>query len=95
MSRQENETYQEYLEGASRDKDGVHRTRDGRVFETAMTFPDKLTVEEFIEEVTNPKRTKAFIANMNNLTNEMPDKMLKHQHAEEWIQTFAAWSEMN
>jgi hypothetical protein len=94
MARQENETFQEYLKGATPDKEGVYRTRDGRIFETAMSYPDKLTVEEFIEEITNRGRNQAFVDNMRHLTEEVgspPEKM----HAEDWIQTYAAWMEMN
>ena len=93
MARQENETYQEYLEGASCDKDGVYRTRDGRIFETAMYFPDELTVEEFIEAITRQEVNQAFISNMHNLEGP-PTQMPKEKHAEEWIQTYAGWMEM-
>ncbi len=95
MSRQENETYQEYLAGASRDKEGVHRTRDGRIFETAMYFPDKLTVEEFIEAITDQKINQAFIDNINHLAEEDSERFSTKEHAEIWIQTYAGWMEMN
>ena len=95
MARQENETYQEYLEGGAQDKDGRYRTRDGRIFETAMYFPDKLTVEEFIEAITDPKINQSFVNNMNNLHEEDPKRFVDKMHAEVWIQTYAAWMEMN
>ena len=95
MARQENETFQEYLESIYRDKDGVHRTRDGRIFETAMTYPDKLTVEEFIQEITDEDRNPAFIDNMNHIREQDPSWMDEKRHAEDWIQTYAAWMEMN
>jgi hypothetical protein len=94
MARNEDETFQEYLEGAACDKDGRYRTRDGRIFETAMSYPDKLTVEEFISEITNQKRNQAFIDNMHHLEGGST-RMPKEKHAEDWIQTYAAWMEMN
>lgn len=97
VAREENETYQEYLESASTDEEGVYRTRDGRIFETAMYYPDKLTVEEFIEAITDPKRNQAFIDNMHHLQKDVSflARSPERSHAEEWIQTYAGWMEMN
>ena len=95
MARQENEDLQDYLKGAEFDEDGAYRTRDGRIFETAMSYPDKLTVEEFIQEITHERRNQAFIDNMNHIRERDPSWMDEKQHAERWIQTYAAWMEMN
>jgi len=57
---------------------------------TELYHPDKVTVEEFVRIITNEGALKAFVANMNNL-----DKLPEEQYPEEWIETFAAWMEMN
>ncbi len=57
---------------------------------TEQYHPDKVTVEEFIRLITNEELLRNFVINMNNL-----DQIPKERYPEEWIKTFAAWSEMN
>ena len=57
---------------------------------TVMSFPEKFTVEEFIEEITDPEINQSFINNMNNL-----EQIPEERYPEDWIQTYAAWMEMN
>jgi hypothetical protein len=54
---------------------------------TAEYFPWKMTVEQFYEEIIGNK--EAFIANMKILE-DLPER----RWAEDWIETLAAWSEM-
>jgi hypothetical protein len=58
-----------------------------------MTFPDEMTVEEFIDAITRYKTNQAFVDNMHHLEGGGPG-MPKKRHAEDWIQTYAAWMEM-
>lgn len=52
---------------------------------TALSHPTKMTVEEFYEELISCK--DSFISNMNYLNENK-------KWAEDWIQTLAAWAEM-
>lgn len=52
---------------------------------TEEFYPDKLSVDEFSEYILNT--AKGFIENMKNLK-------LDDRYAEEWMETFAAWSEI-
>ncbi len=60
-----------------------------------MYYPEKLSVEEFIRAITKEHLNQSFITNMNNLAKEDSKLMPRHQYAEDWIQTYAAWMEMN
>ncbi len=61
-----------------------------REYITEMYYPEKVTVEEFIRILTRDKVNQSFITNMNNL-----DSIPQERNVEEWIKTYAAWSEMN
>lgn len=54
---------------------------------TAACYSDKMTVEEFFAEIKSLE--SSFISNMNNLKN-----MPKTRWPEDWMETLAAWSEM-
>jgi hypothetical protein len=88
-------SFEELLRSAAPDKEGTYRTKDGRVFETTLYYPDPLTVEEFIAEIMDSRANHAFINNMNDLREEDPVKFAEKSHVEDWIQLYAAWREMN
>lgn len=52
---------------------------------TEEFFPDKMSIDEFYEDVLHG--AKSFVANMKNLK-------LEDRYAEEWMETFAVWSEI-
>ena len=54
---------------------------------TKIYYPNKMSVEDFIKAITDPATNKAFIENMKHLK-------VTPKHAEEWIETYAAWMEM-
>jgi len=62
---------------------------------TVIFFPEKLTVEEFVGAITDEKANQAFIDNMNHLHERNPKSRSDKEFAEIWIQTYAAWMEMN
>jgi hypothetical protein len=52
---------------------------------TALFYPEKITASQF-GEILDAK--DAFLKNMESLT------VPKEQYAEEWMETFCAWSEI-
>ena len=61
-----------------------------RNYMTEQYHPTASTVGEFVKTITNEKLLGNFVTNMNN-----PDSTPGERYPEEWIKTFAAWSEMN
>ena len=55
---------------------------------TEMYYPNKLIVEEFIQEIEDHETNLAFINNMHHLE-------ISTKYPEDWIKTYAAWMEMN
>ena len=62
---------------------------------TAHFYPDEMSVEEFIDEITNPVDNQNFIANMRHLQERGSRSMPVKRYPEDWIETYAAWKEMN
>lgn len=56
--------------------------------DTEETWPDRLTIEEFISAITENDTNEGFIQNMHHLG-------INNRYPEEWIKTYAAWMEMN
>lgn len=52
---------------------------------TSFCYPDKLTLDEFVEQM---KHVETFARNMQNLNNT------DDRYIEDWFQLFANWSEI-
>jgi hypothetical protein len=59
---------------------------------TEEFYPDKMTCEEFIAELTSPCELEAFINNMKHLQDE---KIPHEMYPEEWLEIFQAWRELH
>jgi hypothetical protein len=68
----------------------MEETMSKREYMTEEYYPDKITVEKFVQIITNEELLRNFVTNMNNL-----DQIPQERYPEEWIKTFAAWAEMN
>ena len=60
-----------------------------REYMTEHYHPNKVTVEEFVNLITDEDAIRNFVTNMNNL-----EQTSEERYPEEWIKTFAAWMEM-
>jgi len=55
---------------------------------TEMHFPDKVTIEEFFEILTDKEEIENFKLNMKDL------KVIEDKYPEEWVHLFCAWMEL-
>lgn len=62
---------------------------------TKEFYPDKVTCEEFIKDLTHPAELKAFIKNMEDIQRKNDGSLPYKMYPEEWLSIFQAWKELH